>query len=90
MQMHCICATSPSRPNCCWDDPLTTTLLFAQFMQNFGKKDRTTDELFEIYQNNFAKQQASATRLQKELKNFAACAREMQVSHFTAILDFVA
>lgn len=49
-------------------------------MQNFGKKDRTTDELFEIYQNNFAKQQASAMRLQKELKNYATCAREMQAA----------
>ncbi|KAH9389067.1 PREDICTED: myc box-dependent-interacting protein 1-like [Rhagoletis zephyria] len=51
-----------------------------RFLQNFGKKDRTTDELFEIYQNNFAKQQASAMRLQKELKNYATCAREMQAA----------
>ena len=49
-------------------------------MQNFGKKDRTTDELFEIYQNNFNKQQTSAARLQKELKNYATCAREMQAA----------
>lgn len=49
-------------------------------MQNFGKKDRTTDELFEIYQSNFTKQQSAATRLLKELKNYATCAREMQTA----------
>lgn len=51
-----------------------------RFLQNFGKKDRTTDELFEIYQTNFNKQQSSATRLLKELKNYATCAREMQTA----------
>ncbi|KPM08468.1 myc box-dependent-interacting protein 1-like protein [Sarcoptes scabiei] len=51
-----------------------------RFLQNFGKKDRTTDELFEIYQSNFNKQQSSASRLLKELKNYATCAREMQTA----------
>jgi amphiphysin len=51
-----------------------------RLLQNFGKADKTTDELFEVYQNNFNKQQNTATRLQKELKNYAACIREMQVA----------
>ena len=46
-------------------------------MQNFGKADKTTDELFEIYSNNFNKQQSSATRLQKEMKNYVTCLRGM-------------
>lgn len=46
-----------------------------QASQKFGKADRTTDELFEVYQNNFSKQQNSALRLQKELKNYATCIR---------------
>ena len=47
----------------------------AQLMQNFGKADKTTDELFEIYSNNFNKQQHSATRLAKEMKNYVTCLR---------------
>ncbi|OTF82388.1 myc box-dependent-interacting protein 1-like protein, partial [Euroglyphus maynei] len=57
-----------------------------RFLQNFGKKDRTTDELFEIYQTNFNKQQTNATRLLKELKNYQTCAREMQ-SASKSLLD---
>ena len=44
-------------------------------MQNIGKADRTTDELFELYENNFNKQQNSAIRLQKEIKNYVTCIR---------------
>lgn len=44
-------------------------------MQNLGKADKTTDELFEVYSNNFNKQQNSATRLQKEMKNYHTCLR---------------
>lgn len=47
-------------------------------LQNLGKADRTTDELFDLYHGNFIKQQANATRLQKELKNYVACIRAMQ------------
>ncbi|KAH9412554.1 amphiphysin isoform X2 [Dermatophagoides pteronyssinus] len=60
-----------------------------RFLQNFGKKDRTTDELFEIYQTNFNKQQTNATRLLKEMKNYATCAREMQ-SASKSLLDCMA
>lgn len=51
-----------------------------QILQNFGKADKTTDELFEVYQNNFNKQQNTANRLQKELKNYYNCCREMQTA----------
>ncbi|CAG2109934.1 unnamed protein product [Medioppia subpectinata] len=51
-----------------------------RLLQNFGKADKTTDELFEVYQNNFNKQQNTANRLQKELKNYYNCSREMQTA----------
>ncbi|XP_054161471.1 myc box-dependent-interacting protein 1-like [Oppia nitens] len=51
-----------------------------RLLQNFGKADKTTDELFEVYQNNFNKQQNTANRLQKELKNYYNCCREMQMA----------
>ncbi|CAG2167792.1 unnamed protein product [Oppiella nova] len=51
-----------------------------RLLQNFGKADKTTDELFEVYQNNFNKQQKTADRLQKELKNYYNCCREMQTA----------
>ncbi|GLJ59179.1 hypothetical protein SUGI_1496550 [Cryptomeria japonica] len=42
-------------------------------LQNLGKADRTADELFEMYEQNFHKQQAQALRLQKEFKNYVMC-----------------
>lgn len=42
-------------------------------LQNLGKADRTADELFEMYEQNFYKQQAQALRLQKEFKNYVIC-----------------
>ena len=44
-------------------------------MRQIGKADRTTDELFELFENNFNKQQNCAIRLQKEVKNYATCIR---------------
>lgn len=37
-------------------------------LQNIGKADKTTDSLFTIYEENFYKQQAQASKLQKEFK----------------------
>ncbi|KAG9509969.1 Amphiphysin [Fragariocoptes setiger] len=46
----------------------------ARLMQNLGKgPDRTEDEIFEVYQSNFFRQQSSALRLHKELKNYTNC-----------------
>lgn len=39
-------------------------------LQNLGKAHRTTDELFEMYEENFYKQQAQAVRIQKEFKSY--------------------
>jgi len=46
-------------------------------MQNFGKADRTTDELFEVYQINFNRQQSTALNLQKHVKNYLNCLKEL-------------
>lgn len=37
-------------------------------LQNLGKADKTTDELFKMYEENFYKQQNHALKLQKEFK----------------------
>ncbi|XP_015783576.1 myc box-dependent-interacting protein 1 isoform X2 [Tetranychus urticae] len=52
-----------------------------RFLQNLGKADRTTDELFESSQVNFNRQQNSATRLQKEIKNYITCIRALQAAN---------
>ena len=41
-------------------------------LQNLGKADKTTDELFQLYEENFYKQQSQALRLQKEFKSYLA------------------
>lgn len=48
-----------------------------RLMQNFGKADRTTDELFEVYQLNFNQQQSTALNLQKHVKHYLHCLREL-------------
>ncbi|XP_076332947.1 myc box-dependent-interacting protein 1-like isoform X2 [Tachypleus tridentatus] len=49
-------------------------------LQNLGKADKTTDELFDIYVNNFNKQQNSANKLHKEFKNYLTSVRALQTS----------
>lgn len=49
----------------------------ARFLQNFGKADRTTDELFEVYQLDFNRQQSTALNLQKHVKHYAHCLKEL-------------
>lgn len=46
-------------------------------MQNFGKADKTTDELFEVYQINFNRQQSTALNLQKHVKQYVNCLKEL-------------
>lgn len=46
-------------------------------LQNFGKADRTTDELFEVYQQNFNRQQSTALNLQKHVKHYLHCVKEL-------------
>lgn len=49
----------------------------ARFLQNFGKAERTTDELFEVYQLDFNRQQSTALNLQKHVKHYAHCLKEL-------------
>ncbi|XP_064643931.1 amphiphysin-like isoform X2 [Lineus longissimus] len=49
----------------------------AKVLQNLGKAEKTRDEEFDVHVNNFHKQQHDATRLQKELKKYIDCAKEM-------------
>jgi hypothetical protein len=44
-------------------------------MQNLGKADKTTDEIFDDYVHNFNKQANAATRFQKEVNNYVRCVR---------------
>ena len=39
-------------------------------LQNLGKVDKTQDELFDEFLNNFAKQQVTAAKLQKYLHGY--------------------
>lgn len=48
-----------------------------RLLQNFGKADKTTDELFEVYQLNFNQQQSTALNLQKQVKHYLHCLREL-------------
>jgi len=49
----------------------------ARLMQNFGKADKTTDELIEVYQQNFNRQQSTALNLQKHVKHYVYCLKEL-------------
>lgn len=49
----------------------------ARFLQNFGKADRTTDELFEVYQLDFNRQQSATLNLQKHAKHYTHCLKEL-------------
>lgn len=48
-----------------------------KILQNLGKADKTTDEVFDEYEHNFNKQQAHANRLQKEVANYLKCCRAL-------------
>lgn len=48
-----------------------------RFLQNFGKADRTTDELFEVYLINFNRQQTTALNLQRHVKQYVQHLKEL-------------
>ncbi|XP_063218203.1 myc box-dependent-interacting protein 1 isoform X2 [Bacillus rossius redtenbacheri] len=54
-----------------------------KFLQNFGKVDRTADEIFDEHLQNFTRQQNAANRLQKEFNNYIRCIRAMQTASKT-------
>lgn len=60
-----------------------------QLMQNLGKLDKTKDEKFEIYVNNFNKQQTAANKLQKELKKYVQALKGMTSSTSTPVRHIV-
>ncbi|CAG0882043.1 unnamed protein product [Cyprideis torosa] len=51
-----------------------------KILQNLGKADKTTDEIFDDYVHNFNKQHNGACRLQKELSNYLRCIRATQTA----------
>ncbi|XP_017123453.2 myc box-dependent-interacting protein 1 isoform X3 [Drosophila elegans] len=59
-----------------------------KILQNLGKVDRTADEIFDDHLNNFNRQQASASKLQKEFNNYIRCVRAVQTASKT-LMDAV-
>ena len=55
--------------------------IFLQLLQNLGKADKTTDEIFEEHLQNFNQQQAHSTRLHKDINNYIRCIRGMYVNN---------
>jgi len=51
-----------------------------KLLQNLGKADKTTDEIFEEHYLNFNIQQANANRLQKDISNYIRCIKAMQAA----------
>lgn len=54
---------------------MTHMFVFTQILQNLGKADKTTDDVFDEYVSYFTKQQNTAHRLNKELTNYIRCVR---------------
>ncbi|XP_057292880.1 bridging integrator 2-like [Hydractinia symbiolongicarpus] len=52
----------------------------AKLKQRVGKGDETKDEVFDEFVLNFNKQQAAATRLYTELRNYLRCITAMQLA----------
>lgn len=53
-----------------------------QLLQNLGKADKTTDEIFEEHLHNFNSQQANANRLHKDISNYIRCIKgELQIKY---------
>lgn len=51
-----------------------------KLLQNLGKADKTTDEIFEEHLQNFNQQTAHSTRLHKDINNYIRCIRAMQAA----------
>lgn len=48
-----------------------------KILQNLGKADKTTDDIFDEFEANFSKQQQNANRLHKEVANYLRCCRAL-------------
>merc|ERR1711879_1063426 len=51
-----------------------------KILQNLGKSDKTTDEIFEEHLMNFNTQQVNSTRLHKDINNYLRCIKAMQTA----------
>jgi len=51
-----------------------------KLMQNLGKADRTTDDIFEEHLSNFNQQQVNANRLHKDIGSYIRCVKAMQAA----------
>jgi len=51
-----------------------------KLLQNLGKADKTTDEIFEEHLQNFNQQTVHSTRLHKDINNYIRCIRAMQAA----------
>ncbi|RLW11538.1 hypothetical protein DV515_00001835 [Chloebia gouldiae] len=57
---------------------LLAATVTAQVLQKLGKADETKDEQFEEYVQNFKRQEAEGSRLQRELRGYLAAIKGMQ------------
>lgn len=48
-----------------------------KILQNLGKADKTTDDVFDEFEGHFNKQQQNANRLHKEVANYLRCCRAL-------------
>lgn len=51
-----------------------------KILQGIGKTDRTSDESFDLYVENFERQHSQASKLTKELNKYLSCLKETQKS----------
>lgn len=51
-----------------------------KILQGIGKTDRTNDQHFDLYVDNFDKQNSQASKLTKELNKYLSCLKETQKS----------
>ncbi|XP_044005345.1 amphiphysin isoform X4 [Aphidius gifuensis] len=51
--------------------------------QNFGKVDRTADDIFDEHLQNFTRQQNAAEKFKKEFNNYIRCVRAVQTASKT-------
>ena len=68
---------------------LTNTDFLLQILQNLGKADKTTDEIFEEHLQNFNTQQVNATRLHKDINNYLRCIRGQYPSLYFVYLSAI-
>lgn len=77
---HCSPSTSAMMPSVASRLKKNIARTKEKFLQNIGKTDRTSDESFDLYVENFDRQHTQASKLTKELNKYMNCLRETQKS----------